>query len=67
MVGQGNVTGNGDPTMPALMPPAVEQALAEVLGFRGKANPVELYDAIRAELERLQPPEQGLMGDETLC
>jgi hypothetical protein len=33
------------------VPPAVEKALVERLGFRGKANPVELFDAI---LERAQ-------------
>jgi hypothetical protein len=40
--------------MPRVMPPEVEHELRQVLGFRGKADPVELYDAIRAALERLQ-------------
>ena len=55
MTHQGNVGGNAGPTMPSLMPPAVEKAIAEVLGFRGKANPVELYDAIRDALVKAQP------------
>lgn len=41
-----------DPPMPRRMPPAVERALAEVLGWRNTPNPVELYDAVREALLR---------------
>ena len=41
--------------MPRVMPPEVERELRQVLGIRGKARAIELYEAIRATLETLRP------------
>ena len=39
-----------DPTMPRQLPPAVERALREVLGWRARPAPVDVYMAIRDTL-----------------
>ena len=39
--------------MPAIMPPFVEKALAQVLKFRNMRLPIEVHDAIREALEGL--------------
>ena len=36
-----------DPTMPRQMPPEVERALREVLGWRNRPAPVDVYMAVR--------------------
>jgi hypothetical protein len=43
-----------DPTMPRQLPPAVERALTEVMGWRNRPNPVDLYNAIRDVLVEAQ-------------
>ena len=42
-----------DAAMPAIMPPFVEKALAQVLKFRNTRLPIEVHDAIREALEGL--------------
>jgi hypothetical protein len=59
-----------DPTMPRQLPPHVERALREKLGWRNRPNPVDLYLAIRDALieaeaasgggRPLDPPETDL-------
>jgi hypothetical protein len=44
----------GDPMMPRVMPPEVERELQNLMGYRARPNPVDVYHAIRDELVRLQ-------------
>jgi hypothetical protein len=46
--------GATDPSTPRLMPPEVERELRNLLGFRTRPNPVDVYMVIRDELARLQ-------------
>lgn len=39
-----------DPTIPKRMPKRVERELLNVLGWRGRPNPIDLYNAIRDAL-----------------
>jgi hypothetical protein len=48
-----------DPTMPRVMPPAIERSLREVLGWRDRPNPIDLYMAIKDELERVEEGRDG--------
>jgi hypothetical protein len=51
-----------DPTMPRLMPPAVERALRVKFGWRDRPGPIDLYNAIRDALVEDEPdrPQAGL-------
>ena len=43
-----------DPSMPRQMPPLIERKLREVLAWRLRPNPIDLYMAIRDALEEEQ-------------
>ena len=43
-----------DPTIPRRMPPAVERALLEKLGWRNRPKPVDLYAAVFEVLAAMQ-------------
>ena len=54
-----------DPTMPRKMPPAVERALREVIGWRNAAAaPIDFYNAIYDELvaAEAEPRPEGEPG-----
>jgi hypothetical protein len=48
-----------DPSMPRQMPPAVERALREKLGWRNRPNPVDIYNAVRDGLVEAQAASGG--------
>ena len=48
-----------DPTMPRQMPPEVERALREKLGWRNRPGPIDVYLAIRDALLERQAREGG--------
>jgi hypothetical protein len=48
-----------DPTMPRQLPPAVERRLRDVLGWRNRPNPIDLYMAIRDTLVEVQTGRGG--------
>ena len=51
-----------DPTIPRLMPAAVERALIEKLGWHYRPNPVDLYAAVYEVLEAMQARIDGTHG-----
>jgi hypothetical protein len=44
------------------MPDAARKALAEVLGWRTRPNPIDLYNAIRDALIEARPPARDGQG-----
>jgi len=47
-----------DPTMTKMPPPEALQAIEEVLGFRNRPTPIELWDAIREAVLKAQAQER---------
>jgi hypothetical protein len=56
------MSANLDPTMPRQLPPSVERALRDKLGWRDRPNRVDLYNAIRDALEEAQAGGAGQAG-----